>query len=247
MKTLVISLRRSQERRRSISNHLSHAHISFSFLDGIDGTNISPERRRELIVPERLGWTNYFRPGAIGCALSHLQAYQTLLATNESHMLILEDDARLRLPPESLKRVFQSISSDSNFDVVLLNSYSRERTTVSPSNHSLEKGIRAFVCIDEAPASSLAYVVSRSAARRMLQINTPLRCTADQWSEYLQNGVRIHLLKPDPFVPNFDQSVIDYIGSRESAVRRVIPKALLKLRRKLQYLRLARNIHVARS
>ena len=72
-----ISLKRREDRRSTIKNHLNSLGIDFEFVDAIDSLDIEGE----FSIPK----------GAIGCNLSHLKIYKQVMGSNKP-VLILEDD-----------------------------------------------------------------------------------------------------------------------------------------------------------
>src|SRR4051794_473458 len=86
----VISLPHARERRIHVSAHLSRLGLSYTLVDGIDGTDLSAEERRTLVADG-----HDYHPGVIGCYLSHMSVYDRIVAQNIDLCLILEDDAVL--------------------------------------------------------------------------------------------------------------------------------------------------------
>ena len=76
-KIYCISLKRREDRRLIIENHLNSLGIEFEFVDAIDSKNIDGQFQ----IPK----------GAIGCNLSHLMIYKKTLGSSKP-ILILEDD-----------------------------------------------------------------------------------------------------------------------------------------------------------
>jgi GR25 family glycosyltransferase involved in LPS biosynthesis len=84
---VVISLRRSTDRREHIAAHLGRLGIPYRWFDAIDGATLSPAQRA------RYGPT--MPPGAMGCAESHLTVLHAIAEGSDPFVCILEDDAEL--------------------------------------------------------------------------------------------------------------------------------------------------------
>lgn len=97
MKIFVISLKRSVERRASITQQLQAQGVAFEFLDAVDGRE---EPAHELFAnydyPKRLWLTSGRMPskGELGCYASHYLLWKKSIELNEP-VLIIEDDAKL--------------------------------------------------------------------------------------------------------------------------------------------------------
>src|SRR6478735_3051134 len=121
MKTYVINLPQSPERRRNISEQLQVAGVSYEFVDAVDGRRIAPAERTRLVDESTVArYPHWLTPGQIGCSLSHLQAYKRFLASGGSDevALILEDDATMTTPFWEV--VTSAISHMRGSEVVLL-------------------------------------------------------------------------------------------------------------------------------
>ncbi|WP_299667089.1 glycosyltransferase family 25 protein [uncultured Psychromonas sp.] len=93
MKTFVISLKKSKERRKRILETLSRAGIDFTFFDAID-TSQSKLLHQSKVVPQkttqRFGYL--LTEGEIACYSSHYLMWVKCVELNES-ILVLEDNA----------------------------------------------------------------------------------------------------------------------------------------------------------
>jgi glycosyl transferase family 25 len=98
----VVSLRRAVERRAQVAGTLSG--LRFEFLDAVDKKDLDRERLvREGAYDERRTRRAYrnrggMTLGAIGCALSHRNLYDEMVAKGWERMVVLEDDVIPRVP-----------------------------------------------------------------------------------------------------------------------------------------------------
>ncbi|MBC6414092.1 MAG: glycosyltransferase family 25 protein [Chromatiales bacterium] len=101
----IISLKRTPERRLSISRQLDAFNLQHQFIDGIDKFDLHSQAYREAIADQldideqQLDYffKKYHKSdlGLVACSLSHIKAYDLMIKNNISRVCVLEDDARL--------------------------------------------------------------------------------------------------------------------------------------------------------
>ena len=90
MHAYVINLNRRTDRRLAISRQLEAVGIGITWIDAVDGSD--PTFRKNY--QSELTRTSLF-PNEYACYLSHIAAWEALLAGPLAHALIIEDDAQL--------------------------------------------------------------------------------------------------------------------------------------------------------
>jgi glycosyl transferase family 25 len=98
---IVISMKRSLDRRARISARLEYFGIPFRIFDAIEGEALSQEERDRIAPPKAWLRSSCGRPalpGEIGCALSHLTLARA--NANRDFFCVLEDDG---VPSSGLK------------------------------------------------------------------------------------------------------------------------------------------------
>lgn len=101
----IISLANEQQRREHIAQECQRLSLPFQFIDAYDARHLSQkeiEAKSLLPTHRKAKKQRYLSKGELGCALSHLTAYQTLLNTPHEYALILEDDAYFVRSPTPL-------------------------------------------------------------------------------------------------------------------------------------------------
>lgn len=74
MRTFIINLKHSLERRAKMESQLLKLNIAHEFIEAIDGRKMTETERRNVTRE-----VNYaFLPGEVGCALSHLEIYKKI-------------------------------------------------------------------------------------------------------------------------------------------------------------------------
>jgi glycosyl transferase family 25 len=89
---LVISLKRSTDRRAYMTEHLGALGIPFTFVDGVDGRALPPGHEADLRHtdhPTAIG------PYEIGCWLGHKVAWRAIIESRAPWGLVFEDDVKI--------------------------------------------------------------------------------------------------------------------------------------------------------
>ena len=191
MKTYVINLPQSYERRRNMREQLKVAGVSYEFVDAVDGRRMAPAERTRLVDEAMVArYPHWLTPGQIGCSLSHLQAYKRFLASggSEEVALILEDDATITTPFWDV--VTSAMRQMRGSEVVLL--YFRSFDVCRFSAHGAVEiygGARLMYPLDATqPITSSAYAITREASRRLSEVIVPVRAGADSWGHFYEQG-----------------------------------------------------------
>jgi len=115
----VIALESSHDRRQNMTNRLADIGLEFSFIDAVVGKTIPAEEHARLTSATR---QNYYpspmSAGALGCLLSHRNAWQKLLDSKADMALVLEDDAML--VPEIVPILERIKRLKGRFDIISL-------------------------------------------------------------------------------------------------------------------------------
>lgn len=114
MNIIVISLERAKERRESITAQLNALNIDAVIMDAVDGNTLSSEQLNK-VINNPIGWRSgeTFKPGEIGCIMSHIKAIKLAKENKWEHAIILEDDVVLSEDFEKgIKFLFKIIPGD---------------------------------------------------------------------------------------------------------------------------------------
>jgi GR25 family glycosyltransferase involved in LPS biosynthesis len=185
MRTYVINLKRRPERLHEFKkkNDSEISELKYSVFDAIDGYNIelTPKLRKLF----EIGDYNY-RKGIIGCSLSHIKLWYTLLGENDPDMIycILEDDAHV-VPGfvSKLMNILKALPKD--FGVLYLGHHKRKIEDqkidmISASLHAIPSNSRYMdndltlelwptnKSIENSLGGTFGYIISRSGAAGIL-------------------------------------------------------------------------------
>jgi len=114
MNIIVISLKRAPDRREKMQQQLSKLNIDAVIIDAVDGQNLSEEEKnKKLHLPGGYRFGEIFKPGEIGCTMSHINALRMAKEKSWSHLIVLEDDIVLAEDFEKrIKFLFKIIPSN---------------------------------------------------------------------------------------------------------------------------------------
>lgn len=220
MKTFVVSLQRSKDRREYVAAHLSALQISFEFSDAVDGSTLT---EAELCVAQLPKWQKryygyYLSPSELGCSLSHLQVYKKMVDENIACALILEDDVWLTPSVVPVLMALENKLEKDEKAVWLLSEgaetdWYRFKKIVSPYGYAPIK--KAYF--------THAYVITLAAAKILLTVLYPVAHVADCWNWLKRHRVvNVYSIKPILSTQNnfLCKSVIS--ESRFTALKQII-------------------------
>lgn len=233
LQLFVISIPSAVGRRARLEPLFRHMAIPFDYVDAIDAAVQSEAQIRAWIWPPRRDWSNYLRPGAVCCALSHLKAYEAMAARGLDACAVFEDDAEPALDGAALGALFAAFRA-SDVDILLLASYTQGRPgRLSRLGPSVLPGHDIFLMEDPPMGGTLAYLIKRGAADRIREFNTPVRVTSDGYDAFIAElGLRVAVVKPDLVLPSGAESTIAYLTARQRLVRWFLPAGLRRWRRR---------------
>lgn len=262
IKILIISLRRSLERRNIISARLNALCIEFEFVDAIDAQDLITTNIQQIQTAQRARH-NYGRligTTEIACAMSHAEAYKNILASDTLGAIILEDDAIIdgRFKPfaEWLRNTTTAPSGlwllgggeylekqveKNYFDFAIC---SRKPSASSPTWGSL---FRIESCFGHL-ARACGYFIDRPSAQTLLAQNQPPIALADDWPFFIDQGwIEPYLCRPylisHPLIID-NQSLLQADRSSPDCTSSS-PKLVSRVKQKLGYYRVLYKLKLA--
>jgi len=206
-------------------SELAKAGLEYSFVAAVDDRE--PDLRgSDSVHPSYLERSDW-RPGRIGNGLSHLRAYEQILADGHDRALVLEDDVTLSPDLVGLLDTLQEHLTEA--EVALLHFDSHNVCRLSNESAVRLPGSRSLVLpIDlSVPVGGAAYVITRAACERMSKTILPIRAHSDDWLYWHNQGAldRVRCVFPHAVAkdPGFE-STIDYSAptSPNAKVRKAI-------------------------
>lgn len=96
MNIKIISLKRAQDRRKNMISQMNNLGLKYDIFDAIDGNELTPEESKKYIcLPGGYREGELFKPGEIGCTMSHIKSLKKAQNENLSYVIVLEDDVVL--------------------------------------------------------------------------------------------------------------------------------------------------------
>lgn len=218
IRTYVINLARSADRRASITAQLSRYDVDFELVEAVDGRDFDMEDPQLLagIEPSfrtRDGW----RPVVAACAMSHLEVYRRVLADGSEAALVLEDDVQV---PADLATLAAAVAQHLLGAAVGLLSFECPEPIRFPrtGGADMPSGRRLVRPVEVGqPVSAAAYVITREACERITKGQNPVRATADAWGQFYGEGMleTLHCVLPMPVAkdPRFQSTLMYYPDS----------------------------------
>lgn len=204
LKTYVISLPHSTERRTACMQAAKEAGLSPQWFEAVNGKQVMQEYLAgehqdiinlqdntvlELGLGRSVSIAEKLSAGELGCSLSHLKVYQDIVNSDADCALILEDDCKL-FPV--VKEVLPAILANKNqWDIVQLLHDSGIRDLFIKKHIVLNQAKGWYLnregmgfldpVFNRRRASYLAcaYIVTKAAAQRLIDLGFPVRLPAD--------------------------------------------------------------------
>lgn len=190
METFIINLASSTERRAIMAAQCDAAGLDYEFIQAVNGSLLT-----EAEIAQHTRTVNYaFKPGEIGCTLSHLTIYRKMVNENITQALILEDDALLT---PALSAVLSSTAlqlPDNSPTVVLLSRVNKYVNNVIAAVTDTAALYPVY-----SATTSHAYVINLAAAKRLLSLLYPVWMAADKWCLFQEYGaIKLLAVHPAP-------------------------------------------------
>lgn len=188
----VINLARSAERRAHMEFQLHKLRLPFRIFPATDGRALSDAIVQAAARGRDPGlYRKPFTVGEVGCALSQLRVYETVVSENLPYALILEDDVFIEPRAAQLMHARVLEGMPQGWDMLLCAFVQRGNLYSKPyKNASLRfagrftlRGLEGSRFTAGIPTEfcyhTAGYIVSRSGAEKLLEAGTPLRMPAD--------------------------------------------------------------------
>jgi glycosyl transferase, family 25 len=185
VKIFVINLKRSTYRRQKLEPTLKRLNLDYEFIEAVDGYKLTREELDSYIDPENK-YPRNFKPGEVGCFLSHYLVHKKIVAEKLPFALVMEDDVELSANlPYLLKNLEQHIRPG---DVISLYASFPERCNLYKDgtidqNYSFIKPHKGELVV-----GNVAYIISYAAAKQMVEQLLPMHNVIDDWGYWCEQG-----------------------------------------------------------
>ncbi len=186
MKAYVITLKRFKQRNQYIKRHIVERNLDYKIIQAVDGSFLTEKDLEKLCNIEKvhkLRW--WLTNGAIGCALSHLNAYKELITTDNKAAFIIEDDVIL---PKNINFILNELEKEIKSNEIILlyyASFKPAKLSVVGKEKILQGNLYYPMDIKQIITAS-AYIIGKDAARNIIKTNRPIEVTADSWHYFYE-------------------------------------------------------------
>ena len=175
---LVVNLTRFKERRVYMQEQLDAFGVRYEFYPAVDGNALTPQQRacyseEKSVRHTKRSLTN----GEIGCALSHLQIYEKMVAEDIAELLILEDDAIIK--KDFFPIIFQRAQwVPANWKMLHFSTEDIRLNTFPCYFIDTQKRYRLYRYTD-IYNGTFCYIINNETARWLIKKSYPIHCPAD--------------------------------------------------------------------
>ena len=170
-------------RRSQITKQLDSLGLDYEIFEAVNGKSLVAFGNIDSIVNQRKATEVMNRPltpGDIGCSLSHLYIYRKMIKNDITEACILEDDAFVATKFHSVLPLIENLP---NVELVFLGHWSlyNDNQKLGAERAFFSKKIGSFCIarVAEFPLGTHAYVIRRSAAKKLLDRGMPVWMPAD--------------------------------------------------------------------
>ena len=185
---LVINLADNVGRRNSFDamyQASDFSRLAYSRMDAVDGKRInwaqhvSPEALEKLMVVQKTGLRQHhpdLTPGAVGCYLSHVKAWQHIAKSGRAYGIVFEDDAAI--PATALQHFMtHKARVPADWDIILLG-YEGSGDRLHADVMRMHQFLRLH-----------AYAITARAAKTLCETIMPIRQQIDwELNHYMKQG-----------------------------------------------------------
>lgn len=224
---LFINLDRDTERRRRMEMQLQQLHATR--LRAIWWNDVAPTEQQRSYSPS-LNAHQYYKPlvnGEKGCYLSHIHAWQQLLASDAPFMVVLEDDVVIQ---DSFSTALEAIQDlDMPWDMIKLMGREQEKIQQTlPLSHGL-----SLIQYRRIPSYTAGYVISRAGAQKLLASRIPFGRPIDiDLRFWWENDMHIYGIYPS-VISLDDTSQTSSISGRQQSTSVITRWKKLKMKLQL--------------
>ena len=176
MKVYLVNMDRSTDRLEIMQRRLSALGLKFERVAAVDGSKLT-EAENGCVISPNWRYPYFLTPGEVGCFLSHRKCWQKLIDSGDSWALVLEDDSVFH--PKA-KEYFQSTSWIPEGVQLVQFSFAKD-STFSDKSVLLANGNRLVRVKHSSPCGTYAYMISRDAAKKALELSNKIEGPIDNF------------------------------------------------------------------
>jgi glycosyl transferase, family 25 len=190
MKTFVINLKSSLDRRQFMARQLDTLPVEYEFIEAVDGRKLTNEQiEASCDMNQVRAWPELLTPAMIGCSLSHYKVYLEIVNRKIPYAVVLEDDTYLT--PQFLPIVARIqkalVGEEINRQIPVLLYYQSKQSVPfsSKAAYTLGDDVALYYPIDIwKPITTAAYIVTQEVAQKLVQLVFPIKFSPDSWAVF---------------------------------------------------------------
>lgn len=166
IKYYCINLERRQDRKDSMLRQFSEQKIDVEFVKAVDGKLLEPSNELKELFRDN---DFHYRRGVIGCAMSHINLWKQIVASDSSEPVCIFEDDSVLVPNYSYEtqKIVKKLPKDTD---VLFLSYHTDHTDHTNHVKNIEKN--EVILFNETTyiGGTHNYIITKQGAKKMLQI-----------------------------------------------------------------------------
>lgn len=194
--TYIISMERSSERFKFITDRLNLLGVDFKRMVATDGLLLSEDFKKLFSAARprdgRRGWA----PGQIGCFMSHEAAWHEISKGNAEYGLVLEDDVHLSSAFRDVIKSDDWIPKEA--DLIRLED-TGQRLKLSLGQKAFGK--RKIYKVESAAWGAGGYIIRKTLAKRLISVDCSLHTPVDDFLFNLDTSSVSHTFSTYQLVP----------------------------------------------
>ena len=205
----IINLDRSKARYDYVFPKAKKIGLPVFRIPAVDGKRLTSDELNNYIDEDS---TIYYFPwtigrGAVGCTLSHIKTWKTFLESSFQYALILEDD--INFDPAVLSATLKLLSRSSNlWDINTFDTGRVGRGMPAKVKHFKTIDKNLVIYLSKVSRTS-AYIINRSAAKKLLEYALPIRLPVDYYFiRSWEFGLKFTGIEPRIIIQDFGDSII---------------------------------------
>lgn len=190
--TYLISLKKDENRRLSLSLKFPERYQQFILFDAIDGRSLSADDYYSALSTHFKFNKTLMTPGEIGCALSHVRVLEKFLMSDKKFALIIEDDV---IGDDTDLEYIESLVEclDDNSILIcggqLINNLTKRLLFGEKIFGSIYRVANASKCYI---SGTCCYVVTRKVARHIIDHQKNMLTVADDWGVFFKDSKKFN-------------------------------------------------------
>jgi glycosyl transferase family 25 len=172
----IISMERSSERLKFISDRLNFLGLDFERIVATDGSLLNEDFKSRFSAARPRDGIRGWAPGQIGCFISHEAAWHAISKSNADYGLVLEDDVHLSSDFRDVIRSDDWIPKEA--DLIRLED-TGQRLKLSCGQKAFGK--RKIYKVGSAAWGAGGYIIRKALAERLLDVDCSLHTPVDDF------------------------------------------------------------------